>query len=93
MVYIKHRRQVLWMPRISKDRASRHGGTVKSSEGLEVQGIHSTERMECQIDCPLFWEGEDGPNTVRDTKKSIQGFYVKGFTHVSFKIATPRCDA
>ena len=58
MVYIKHRRQALWMPRISKDKASRHGGIVKSSEGLEVQGINSIERMDCQTDCPLFWDGE-----------------------------------
>ena len=54
------------------------------------------ERMDCQIDCPLFWEGKDGPNAVRDAKKSIQptlGIYVKGFTHVSFKFMTPICDA
>jgi len=93
LVYIKHRRQVLWMPRISKDKASRHGGIVKSSEGLEVQGINSIERMDCQVDCPLFSEGEDGPITARDAKKSIQGFYVKGFTHMSFNIVTPICDA
>lgn len=81
------------MPRISKDKASRHGGIVKLSEGLEAQGINSMERIDCHIDCPLFWEGEDGPNTVGDAKKPTQGFYVKGFTYVPFKIVTPRCNA
>ena len=93
MVCVEHARQVLWMPKISKGKASRHGGIVKSSEGLVVQGINSIERMDCQIDYLPFWEGEDGPSTVRDAKKSIQGFYVKGFMHVSFKIVTSICDA
>jgi len=70
------------------------GNYAKKRQDLPLAGSwDSIERMDCQVDCPLFPEGEDGPNTVRDAKKSIQGFYVKGFTHMSFNIVTPICDA